>query len=95
MKEDRKNVNGFILMGFTQDSQMLIILFLVLLIIFMANKWGKKQKQWQTLFSWAPKSLQMVTTAMKLKETCSLEENYDKSRQHIKKQKHNFVDKAL
>ena len=23
---------------------------------------------------WAPKSLQMVTTAMKLKETCSLEE---------------------
>ena len=28
----------------------------------------------------APKSLQMVTTAMKLKDTCSLEENYDKSR---------------
>ena len=27
---------------------------------------GKKQKQWQTLFSWAPKSLQMVTAAMKL-----------------------------
>ena len=26
------------------------------------------------LFSWAPKSLQMVTAAMKLKETCSLEE---------------------
>ena len=25
-------------------------------------------------FSWAPKSLQMVTTAMKLKDTCSLEE---------------------
>ena len=24
---------------------------------------------------WAPKSLQMVTTAMKLKDTCSLEEN--------------------
>ena len=31
-------------------------------------------KQWQTLFSWAPKSLQMVTAAMKLKDTCSLEE---------------------
>ena len=29
----------------------------------------------QTLFSWAPKSLQMVTAAMKLKDTCSLEEN--------------------
>ena len=26
-----------------------------------------------TLFSWAPKSLQMVTTAMKLKDACSLE----------------------
>ena len=25
-------------------------------------------------FSWAPKSLQMVTTAMKLKDACSLEE---------------------
>ena len=31
-------------------------------------------KQWtQTLFSWAPKSLQMVITAMKLKVACSLE----------------------
>ena len=27
-----------------------------------------------TLFSWAPKSLKMVTAAMKLKGTCSLEE---------------------
>ena len=26
-----------------------------------------------TLFSWAPKSLQMVTAAMKLKDACSLE----------------------
>ena len=25
--------------------------------------------------SWAPKSLQMVTAAMKLKDACSLEEN--------------------
>ena len=32
-------------------------------------------KQCQTLFSWAPKSLQMVTAAMKLKDACSLEEN--------------------
>ena len=34
---------------------------------------GKKWKQWQILLSWAPKSLQMVTAAMKLKDTCSLE----------------------
>ena len=27
------------------------------------------------IISWAPKSLQMVTAAMKLKDTCSLEEN--------------------
>ena len=30
---------------------------------------GKQWKQCQTLFSWAPKSLQMVTAAMKLKDT--------------------------
>ena len=35
---------------------------------------GKKWKQWQILFSWAPKSLQMVTAAMKLKDAYSLEE---------------------
>ena len=34
---------------------------------------GKQWKQWQMLFSWAPKSLQMVTAAMKLKDSCSLE----------------------
>ena len=31
-------------------------------------------KQCQTLFFWAPKSLQIVTAAMKLKDACSLEE---------------------
>ena len=31
-------------------------------------------RETETLFSWAPKSLQMVTAAMKLKDTCSLEE---------------------
>ena len=35
---------------------------------------GKKWKEWQALFSWAPKSLWMVTSAMKLKDTCSLVE---------------------
>ena len=34
---------------------------------------GKRWRQWQTLFSWAPKSLQMVTVALKLKDACSLE----------------------
>ena len=44
----------------------------------MANSpitsWQIDGKQWLTLFSWAPKSLQMVTAAMKLKDACSLEE---------------------
>ena len=35
---------------------------------------GKQWKQWKTLFWGATKSLQMVTTAMKLKDACSLEE---------------------
>ena len=33
---------------------------------------GKQWKQWQTLFWGAPKSLQMATAAMKLKDTYSL-----------------------
>ena len=37
----------------------------------------KEQKQWQTLLSWTPKSLQMVTVAMKLKDACTLEEKLD------------------
>ena len=35
---------------------------------------GKQWKQCQTLFSGAPKSLQMVTAAMKFKDAYSLEE---------------------
>ena len=35
---------------------------------------GKQWKQCQTLLSWAPKPLQMVTAAMKLKDACSLED---------------------
>ena len=34
---------------------------------------GEQWKQCQTLFFWAPKSLQMVTAAMKLKDAYSLE----------------------
>ena len=34
---------------------------------------GEKWKQWVTLVFWAPKSLQMVIAAMKLKDAYSLE----------------------
>ena len=54
----------------------------------------KQWKQWQTLFLGAPKSLQMVTAAIKLKDACSIEDYYDKSRQHIKKQRHYLADKG-
>ena len=36
------------------------------------TSWQTMGKQWQILFSWAPKSLQMVTAAMKLKDACLL-----------------------
>ena len=55
---------------------------------------GEKWKQWQTLFSWSPKSLWVVTAATELKDFCSLEESYDKPRQHIKKQRHHFANKG-
>ena len=52
-------------------------------------------KQWLALFFWAPKSLQMVTAAMNLKDTYSLKESYDQPKQCIKKQRHYFVHKYL
>ena len=55
---------------------------------------GKQWKQWLSLFSWAPKSLQMVIAAMKLKDAYPWKESYDKPRQHIKKQRHYFVNKG-
>ena len=51
-------------------------------------------KQWLTLFFWAPKSLQMVIAAIKLKGTCSLEKSYDQPRQYIKKQRHYLANKG-
>ena len=40
---------------------------------FMGNRWGNNANS-DRLFSWASESLQMVIAAMKLKDTCSLEE---------------------
>ena len=46
------------------------------------------------LFSWAPKSLQMVTAAMKLTSTCPWKKSHDQPRQHIEKQRRYFADKG-
>ena len=43
------------------------------IMLFMANRWGNSGNR-QTLFLGTPKPLQMVTTAMKLKDSRSLEE---------------------
>ena len=56
---------------------------------------GKQWKQWLTLFFWAPKSVQMVIAAMKLKMLTPWKESYDQPRQHIKKQRHYFVNKSV
>ena len=40
----------------------------------LITSWQINGEQWKTLFWGAPKSLQMVTAAMKLKDACSLEE---------------------
>ena len=39
---------------------------------FMANRWGNNGNS-KRLFSWAPKSQQMVIATIKLKDACSLE----------------------
>ena len=55
----------------------------------MRKQWNPKSLQ----IFWAPKSLQMVTVVMKLKDT-PWKERYDQPRQHIKKQRHYFANKG-
>ena len=59
----------------------------------MANRWVNSGYS-NRLFSGAPKSRQMVTAAMKLIYACSSEEDFDQSRQHIKKHRHYFANKC-
>ena len=58
----------------------------------MANRWGNSGTVANFILG-APKSLQMVTAAMKLKDAYSLED--DQPRQHIKKQRHYFANEGL
>ena len=52
---------------------------------------GKKWKQWQTLFSWAPKSLQPQNSNL----LASWQKSYNKTKQHIKKKRHHFANESL
>ena len=51
-------------------------------------------KKCQISSYWAPKSLQMVTVAMKLEDNCFWQENVDKPRQYVEKQRHYYADKG-
>ena len=42
----------------------------------------------------APKSLQMVTASMKLKDAVLYKKSYDQPRRHIKKNRHYFANKG-
>ena len=55
---------------------------------------GKKWKQWQILFSWAPESLWTVTVSMKVRDA-PWKKSHDKPRQRIKKQGHYLAYKGL
>ena len=59
----------------------------------MTNRWRNKENSDRLVFG-VPKSLEMVTVAMKLIDACSLEENYDQPRQHIEKERHYFANKV-
>ena len=56
----------------------------------MANKWGNNGNSERLIWG-ALKSLKIMTTAMKLKDACSLEESYDQPRW---KQRHYFANKG-
>ena len=61
---------------------------------FMASRWGNNGNS-KSLFSWAPKSLRMVTAMMELKALAPWMKSYDKPRQRIRKKRHHFADKCL
>ena len=61
----------------------------------MTNRWGNNGSSERVFLSWAPKSLQMVTAAMKLKDAWPWKESYDQPTHHIKKQSYLFANKGL
>ena len=61
----------------------------------MTNRWGNSGNSGRFFFGGGrrgPKSLQMVTAAMKLKMLTTGKESYDQPSQHIKKQRHSFAN---
>ena len=56
---------------------------------------GEKMETLTDFILGAPKSLQMVTAAMKLMTLAPWKESYDQPRQYIKKKRHYFANKGL
>ena len=54
---------------------------------------GKTVETVSDFIFWAPKLLQMVTAAMKLKDAAPWKRSHGTSRQCVKKQRHHFADK--
>ena len=55
---------------------------------------GETEETVSDSFGGAPKSLQTVIAAMKLKDAYSLEESYDQPREYIEKQRYYFANKG-
>ena len=55
---------------------------------------GKIMETVTDFIFWAPKSLQAVSAAMKVKTLAPWRKSYDQPRQYVKKQRHHFADKG-
>ena len=60
----------------------------------MANRWGKKWKQWETLFWGGSQNTTDGDGSHELKDAYSWKKSYDQPRQHNKKQTHFFANKV-
>ena len=58
------------------------------------TSWQIDRETMRDFISWVPKSLRMVTAAMKLKDSVLWKRSYDKPRQNIKKQRCYFANKG-
>ena len=80
MTESKEELNSFLMKvkeesenaGLKLNIQKMKIMASSIITSLQINE--EKNGNRETLFSWAPKSLQMVTVGVKLKDTCSLEE---------------------
>ena len=83
MAESKEELNS-LLMKVEEESEKVGLKLNVQKTKIMASgpitSWQRDGKQWLTLFWGAPKSLQMVTAAMKLKDVYSWKKSYDQPR---------------